>query len=136
MSFNVTNGVRAMFESLLHCLGIVFGFSVALRSLSAHTRNVPRMYVHLINRGNATGTTAVARRRGRRPYRLLKPPIRCGRRRDPTSRRRYRHLNPPIRCSRCRDAPSKPLYRHLSTTRTVSTSRVVIVWQVSVCLFT
>jgi len=30
-SFNTTNDVRAMFESLLHCFGIVFGFSVALR---------------------------------------------------------------------------------------------------------
>ena len=30
-SFNATNDVRAMFESLLHCFGIVFGFSVALR---------------------------------------------------------------------------------------------------------
>ena len=31
VTFNVTNGERAMFESLLHCFGIVFGFSAALR---------------------------------------------------------------------------------------------------------
>ena len=71
VSFNVTNGVRAMFESLVHCFGIVFGFIAALRPPVPSHPSACRKCPECICNYRGRATTAAVRRRGRRTYRLL-----------------------------------------------------------------